>query len=64
MKAILSGLAALVLLAATPAGAAQRDCVVEGWTSGSWTRPIFKCPEPEESGTVPRPRKSPRHHRR
>ena len=60
MKAIVSVLVSLLVVAgvASTSGSAannrrdriQRadDCVVTGWTSGSWTRPIFKCPDRNE----------------
>jgi hypothetical protein len=45
MRTMLSGLLALAVLAgaASQASAAQ-DCKVTGWTDGSWSRPIFSCP--------------------
>ena len=60
MKTIASALLAASVLAAiasAPASAASNgrdrsqrneDCVVTGWTNGSWTRPIFKCPDENE----------------
>ena len=52
LAAALLSLSVLAGLAATPASAArlQRgdDCVVTGWTDGSWTRPVFKCPDPDQ----------------
>jgi len=45
MKTMLSGLVALALLAGAAAVAsAAEGCKVTGWTNGSWSRPIFSCP--------------------
>jgi hypothetical protein len=46
MKTIMFGLVALSLVAgvAQTASAAE-GCTVTGWTDGSWSRPIFKCPD-------------------
>jgi hypothetical protein len=59
MKSMASAfiVASVLVAIASPAGAASNsreqiqradDCVVTGWTSSSWTRPIFKCPGPDE----------------